>query len=362
MGTTLGERHTPAFESRAPTQGKGFNNRIATTETRGTVAYWLDDGFDTWPETVRAGKAAAGLYVCCGAWIARSIGNGSITEPVVPAEIATMYGTPEWVAKLLLVGLWTAEGAGYRDVRYHGMGNPTADKVARDKAQAAKRQALFKNPALRKAITLRDKDACRYCGVKVKWTDRKGEQSGTYDKVDPAGPNDFDNIVVCCRACLAAKGERTPAEAGLLLRRIPGSKSDLNPIQNGSETEQVSNAAPSLPPSKEGKGERPPASLGGARALPPDPPPPELVADVENPDWRTNTSFEGEPDPALVEERRRRMALVRAEIRQPANGRTRPGPVDIARQAGASQAGLTAAVAGLDQHNLTHDADAGAAS
>ncbi len=304
------------------------------------MAYWIDDGFDTWPETVRAGKAAAGLYVCCGAWIARSIGNGSITEAVVPAEIATMYGTPEWVAKLLLVGLWTAEGAGYRDVRYHGMGNPTAEKVARDKAQAAKRQTLFKNPALRKAICLRDKDSCRFCGVKVKWTDRKGEQSGTYDKVDPAGPNEFDNIVVCCRACLAAKGDRSPQEAGMVLRQVPGSKSDLNPIQNGFEAEQVSNATPSLPPSKEGKGERPPASQGGARALPPDPPPPESVADVENPDWRRMPAFGTERDPAEVERSSARAAQIRATLR-------RPGRLELVRDPVDGLSALDAALADL---------------
>jgi hypothetical protein len=98
------------------------------------MAYWLDDGFDTWPEVVRVGKAAAGLYVCCGVWIARGISGGTVFDAVVPVEIATMYGTPEWVAKLVSVGLWTTEGAGYRDVRYHSMGNPTAEKAAEEKA------------------------------------------------------------------------------------------------------------------------------------------------------------------------------------------------------------------------------------
>lgn len=101
------------------------------------MAYWLDDSFDTWPEVVRAGKAASGLYVCCGAWIARNISNGNIADAVIPAEVATMYGTPEWVAKLAAVGLWSTEEAGYRDVRYFGMGNPTAEKArARRKAEA----------------------------------------------------------------------------------------------------------------------------------------------------------------------------------------------------------------------------------
>ncbi len=108
------------------------------------MAYWLDDGFDTWPEVVRAGKAATGLYVCCGAWIARSIGNGTLVDPVVPAEVATMYGTPEWVAKLVAVGLWRTEGAGYRDVKYFTMGNPAADKVAARRKADADRKARWR--------------------------------------------------------------------------------------------------------------------------------------------------------------------------------------------------------------------------
>lgn len=109
------------------------------------MAYWLDDGFDTWPETIRAGKAAAGLYVCCGVWIARNISNGTIADAVVPAEVATMYGTPEWVTKLVAVGLWVTEEVGHRDVRYFGMGNPTAEVVRQRKAQAAERQRRFRN-------------------------------------------------------------------------------------------------------------------------------------------------------------------------------------------------------------------------
>lgn len=104
------------------------------------MAYWLDDGFDTWPETIRAGTSAAGLYVRCGAWISRNTHDGH-----VPNEVAAMYGTPEWVAKLVAVGLWEVEGAGYRDVKYFTMGNPTAEVVAQRKAQAAERQRRFRD-------------------------------------------------------------------------------------------------------------------------------------------------------------------------------------------------------------------------
>jgi len=108
------------------------------------LAYWVDDGFDTWPETIRAGSAAAGLYVRCGSWIARNTADG-----LIPAEVATMYGTPEWIRKLLDVGLWEAEGTGYRDVRYFRMGNPTADTVQARRAAAAHRQQRFRQRVTR---------------------------------------------------------------------------------------------------------------------------------------------------------------------------------------------------------------------
>jgi hypothetical protein len=136
------------------------------------VAYWVDDGIDTWPETIRAGKAAMGLYVCCGAWIARNIWNGAITEPVVPVGIATMYGTQEWVTKLVDAGLWVAEGTGYRDVRYHQMGNPAAEKVTARRVADAARKARWrdKNHESRRDKTrdsTRDSDVSHSVGPRV---------------------------------------------------------------------------------------------------------------------------------------------------------------------------------------------------
>jgi hypothetical protein len=118
------------------------------------MAYVIHDDIDTWPETVRAGKAAMGLYFCCGVWIARMIWNGAITEPVVPSEIAAMYGTPEWVAKLVAVGFWSAEGAGYLDVKYHALGNKTAEQVAAARRAEADRKARWRE---KQAMSHRDK-------------------------------------------------------------------------------------------------------------------------------------------------------------------------------------------------------------
>lgn len=108
------------------------------------MAYWIDDGFDTWPEVARAGTAAAGLYLRCGAWIARNLVKGRITDAVVPAEIADGYGTVEWRKRLVDVGLWAIEGSGYRDLRYFDL-NPTVEQIQenhRKKAEAGRKGGL----------------------------------------------------------------------------------------------------------------------------------------------------------------------------------------------------------------------------
>ena len=95
------------------------------------MAYWLDDGFDTWGEVFTAGTEAAGLYARCGAWISRNL-----TDGFVPAGVAAAYGCPEWADKLVSTGLWTTVDGGYRDVRYLDL-NPTAEKV-RERTEAKK--------------------------------------------------------------------------------------------------------------------------------------------------------------------------------------------------------------------------------
>lgn len=98
------------------------------------LAYWLDEGWHSWPEIVRAGTAAAGLYSRCGSYIA-----DHATDGLIPAEVARMYGTVEWVQRLVDVGLWTVEGDGYRDERYFPL-NPSRAVLDQRRKAAAERQ------------------------------------------------------------------------------------------------------------------------------------------------------------------------------------------------------------------------------
>jgi hypothetical protein len=117
------------------------------------MAYWLDDGFDTWPETAVVGTPAAGLYARCGSWIARNIANRKLADAVIPGAVARMYGTAEWVQKLVDVGLWTVEGDGYRDTRYFEL-NPTAETA---RANREKKAAAGRAGGLASGVTRRSK-------------------------------------------------------------------------------------------------------------------------------------------------------------------------------------------------------------
>lgn len=70
----------------------------------------------------------------------------------------------------------------------------------------------------RKNILARDNFECMYCGIEV-----SGKQA-TIDHVKPrkqGGGNSWTNLVCACVDCNRYKGNRTPAEAGMTLRRKP---------------------------------------------------------------------------------------------------------------------------------------------
>lgn len=68
----------------------------------------------------------------------------------------------------------------------------------------------------RHSILARDSFTCQYCGIKGR--------DLTLDHVVPrwvGGQNTWDNLVACCRRCNLKKGDKTPAQANMKLRRKP---------------------------------------------------------------------------------------------------------------------------------------------
>lgn len=67
-------------------------------------------------------------------------------------------------------------------------------------------------------IYTRDGFACQFCG------ERLASEELTFDHVIPrskGGKTTWENIVASCVPCNAMKADRTPAEAGMKLRRTP---------------------------------------------------------------------------------------------------------------------------------------------
>jgi 5-methylcytosine-specific restriction endonuclease McrA len=81
-------------------------------------------------------------------------------------------------------------------------------------------------PFTRANIFARDEFTCQYCGQ------RHASEDLTYDHVIPqarGGKRTWDNIVSACVPCNKRKADKTPAEAGMHLRRTP-KKPNSSPI------------------------------------------------------------------------------------------------------------------------------------
>lgn len=114
-------------------------------------------------------------------------------------------------------------------VHHYLLSNPTREENEVHKAKAAE----LRDTELRAVVRHRDKSRCRYCEVKVRWSDRRSAQGGVIDHVDPRIAAGAANLVVSCRGCNSRKGNRTPDAAGMTLLApygTPRSESDLEPI------------------------------------------------------------------------------------------------------------------------------------
>jgi len=181
-----------------------------------------------------------------------------------------------------------AQGSAYSIAWQHGS-TPHASKIPREICEA---------------VRARDRDTCRYCGRSVNWMDRRGDLGGTYDHIDPRGPNSLDNLAVACRACNRKKGMRTPSEAGMQLiksQKIPGSDLGSDPgrtqvVPDNQEQEQEQDNINNPPVG-------PPRGTGAKRAPQPTPVPETFVLSDDLKEWASrvvpNLDVEGETEKFL---------------------------------------------------------------
>lgn len=98
----------------------------------------VDDSFHSHPKTLRAGTAAAGLYVRCGSYSAQHL-----TDGFIPFEVATQYGSTEWAQKLVVVDYWRVVEGGYQMPDYLDY-NPSKEQVLRERTLKAERQKRWR--------------------------------------------------------------------------------------------------------------------------------------------------------------------------------------------------------------------------
>ncbi|MDN5861750.1 MAG: HNH endonuclease, partial [Pseudonocardia sp.] len=227
----------------------------------------VDDGLPEHRKVRRLGRdkaPAMGVWTLCGAWSA-----SNLTDGFVPAEVVRRYDPQQkYAGKLVTAGLWIAdEHDGEEGFRFHDWTDvqPTKDEVLAGRQYNARRTALHRDPELTAAVRERDRNRCRYCGIKVNWRDRRSSDGGTYDHVIPDGPNSLDNLVVACRGCNSRKGGRTPEQArmpllpigtlpegpgpgaGVVVENQNGSGSGSNSVSKVSKSDLDTNKTPARP-------------------------------------------------------------------------------------------------------------------
>lgn len=106
----------------------------------------VDDTLHSHPKALKAGNAAMGLWVRCGAWSAAHLRDGFVSE-----EIARLYSGRNEIEKLINSDLWIRVEGGYQ-MHDFGARNPTADAVRADRAAAAERQKRARERAKERRI------------------------------------------------------------------------------------------------------------------------------------------------------------------------------------------------------------------
>ena len=216
----------------------------------------VDDSFYDHPKVWDAPDCAVSLWARAGSWSSRNLTDGFVPTGM-PARFC---GDPETaVRELVDRGLWQRTKGGYL---FHDWTdwNSSKEAVKAKRTANARRQALFRDPVLKQAVRERDQDTCRYCSVLVRWGSGRSPMSGTYDHIDPAGENTYDNLVISCLSCNARKGGRTPFEAGMKVLDPPKPRNASTNASRNAYVEASTNA--SRNGSVEGFQSNPDLSLG----------------------------------------------------------------------------------------------------
>lgn len=118
---------------------------------------------------------------------------------------------------------------------------------------------------LREKVRHRDRNLCRYCGLRVTWGANNADHGGTHDHVDPDEGNTLSNVVVACRRCNGRKKDRTP-EQWIAADPAEG----LSLLPQGTTADQVSTVRARAGPPDSSSRVRPKSNHSGSSRARPD--------------------------------------------------------------------------------------------
>lgn len=224
-----------------------------------------------------------GLWFAMGLWSADTGGSAMIPKTRISAVTArrlTGKRLAAALAQLIAEGQLVDHPAHWELTHWE---QPPVE-VWQDNTQRerwARNKRLKRDGELCRQIKARDRNLCRYCGIRVDWANHndKSPYGGTYEHVDPDGENSLSNVVVGCRSCNCWKKQDRPLEHAEMALFRPGTTAaqiaagatpmvDHRPVnERGPRLALVidddDGPAPGQPPASPSRGARAPARDSG---------------------------------------------------------------------------------------------------
>ncbi len=189
----------------------------------------VSDDLHSHPKWTGASPNAKALWVTalsyCSGYLTDGVVDAADHLPTLAVETfglvpSSMTKARKAAAELTERGLWKATDNGWR---FHDWkdNNPTSSQVRRRRKKDKRRDWLHKTTdgkALKRHVRARDGDVCSWCADPVRWGANRAPDGGTYDHVDPDGPDEPWNLVVSCNLCNGTKSDLDHDEIGFHLR------------------------------------------------------------------------------------------------------------------------------------------------
>lgn len=186
----------------------------------------VSDDLHSHPKWTGASPNAKALWVTALSYCSGYLTDGKVSQadhlPTLAVETfglspSSMRKAKAAADELTARGLWKSTDSGWR---FHDWkdNNPLASQVRQKRKKDKRRDWLHKTVEgreLKRQVRDRDGAVCAWCAEPVRWGANRAPDGGTYEHVDPDGPNTLENLVVAHNLCNGKKGDRDHEEAGM---------------------------------------------------------------------------------------------------------------------------------------------------